>query len=197
MQIFGIFVNQGLPAVEQTVDKPVIWSAMAFVWRHYSGPHVGQLTGAGGRAHGHQNVVCIRDTEIRNIREVSDGDGAAVLAREEAVLIAGVHVSQDAIHRGLETSTERSHTKNSGHSLRWRHNWHDIISNHQHRDCLLNGLFWCRSKKTSKLRVTGLCAGNSPGTGEFPAQMASNAENVSIWWRHHVSGSFYQNNADF
>ena len=40
-------------------------------------------------------------------------------------------------------------------------------------------------KKTSKLRVTGLCAGNSPGTGEFPAQMASNAENVSIWWRHH------------
>ena len=41
-------------------------------------------------------------------------------------------------------------------------------------------------KKTSKLRVTGLCAGNSPGTGEFPAQMASNAENVYIWWRHHA-----------
>ena len=40
-------------------------------------------------------------------------------------------------------------------------------------------------KKTSKLRVTGLCAGNSPGTGEFPAQRASNDENVSIWWRHH------------
>ena len=35
------------------------------------------------------------------------------------------------------------------------------------------------------LRVTGICAGNSPGTGEFPAQMVSNAENVSIWWRHH------------
>ena len=42
-----------------------------------------------------------------------------------------------------------------------------------------------RSKQTSKLRVTGLCMGNSPVTGEFPAQMASNAENVSIWWRHH------------
>ena len=30
-------------------------------------------------------------------------------------------------------------------------------------------------------------------TGEFPAQKASNAENVSIWWRHHVtkiSGSY-------
>ena len=42
-----------------------------------------------------------------------------------------------------------------------------------------------RSKKTSKLRVTGLCAGNSPVNGEFPAQRASNAENVSIWWRRH------------
>ena len=42
-----------------------------------------------------------------------------------------------------------------------------------------------RSKKTSKLRVTGLYAGNSPVTGEFPAQRASNAGNVSIWWRHH------------
>ena len=44
------------------------------------------------------------------------------------------------------------------------------------------------SKETSKLRVTGLWEGNSPVTGEFPAQMASNAENVSIWWRHHVLG---------
>ena len=42
-----------------------------------------------------------------------------------------------------------------------------------------------RSKKTSKLRVSGLCAGISLATGEFPAQRASNAENVSIWWRHH------------
>ena len=57
--------------------------------------------------------------------------------------------------------------------------------NHQPHRCLLNRLFGRRSKKTSKLRVTGLCVGNSPGTGEFPAQMASNAESVSIWWRHH------------
>ena len=42
-----------------------------------------------------------------------------------------------------------------------------------------------KSKKTSKLRVTGLCARNSPMTGEFPAQMASNAKIVCIWWRHH------------
>ena len=81
-------------------------------------------------------------------------------------------------------------------SLHWRHNGHDSVSNHQPRHCLLNRLFGRRSKKTSKLRVTGLCAGNSPGTGEcgeftgdrwIPTQRASNAENVSIWWRHHVS----------
>ena len=71
------------------------------------------------------------------------------------------------------------------HTLEWRHNGHDSVSNHQPHDRLLNRLFRRRSKKTSKLRVTGLCVGNSPGTGEFPAQMASNAENVSIWWRHH------------
>ena len=70
-------------------------------------------------------------------------------------------------------------------SLRWRHNDHAGVSNHQPHGCLLNRLFRRKSKITSKLRVTGLCAGNSPGTGEFPAQMASYAENVSIWWRHH------------
>ena len=44
-------------------------------------------------------------------------------------------------------------------------------------DFLLKRLFRRRAKKTSKLRVTGLCDGNSPLTGEFPAQRASDAEN--------------------
>ena len=74
------------------------------------------------------------------------------------------------------------------YALRWRHNDHAGVSNHQPHGCLLNRLFRRKLKKTSKLRVTGLCAGNSPGTGEFPAQMASYAENVSIWWRHHGNG---------
>ena len=69
--------------------------------------------------------------------------------------------------------------------LQWRHNEPDNVSNHRRLDCLLNRLFRLRSKETSKLRVTGLCAGNSPVIGEFPAQRASNAENVSITWRHH------------
>ena len=70
--------------------------------------------------------------------------------------------------------------------LQWSHNGYDGVSNHQPYDCLLNRLFRRWSKKTSKLHVTGLCVGNSPVTGEFPAQMASNAEHVSIWWRHHA-----------
>ena len=70
--------------------------------------------------------------------------------------------------------------------LEWRHNEGDGVSNHQPHDCLLKRLFRCRSKKTSKLCVTGFCVGNSPVTAEFPAQMASNAEYVSISWRHHA-----------
>ena len=56
----------------------------------------------------------------------------------------------------------------------------NIVSNHGHLDCLPSRSFRRRSKKTSKLHVTGLCAANSPVIGEFPAQRASNAANVSI-----------------
>ena len=77
-----------------------------------------------------------------------------------------------AVTRGSFPSLEVQKLK----TLRWHPNGCDSVSNHQHHHCLLNRLFKCRSKKTSKLRVTGLCAGNSPRTGEFPAQMASNAE---------------------
>ena len=47
------------------------------------------------------------------------------------------------------------------------------------------------SKKTPKLRVTGLCEGNSPVTGEFATQRTSNAQNDSIWWRHHDQVMFF------
>ena len=79
----------------------------------------------------------------------------------------------------------RAFERHAGLTLRWRHHGRDSVSNHQPYDCFLNRFFRRRCKKTSKLRITGLCAGISPGTGEFPTQMASNAENVSIWWRHH------------
>ena len=51
-------------------------------------------------------------------------------------------------------------------TLQWRHNGRYSVLNHQPHDCLLNRLFRRRSKKTQKLRVTGLCEGNSPGAGD-------------------------------
>ena len=81
-------------------------------------------------------------------------------------------------------SAQRVH-KNSTGALQWRQNERNCVSNRRRLDCLFNRLFRCRSKKTSKLHVTGICEGNSPVTDEFPAQRASYAENVSICWRHH------------
>ena len=53
-------------------------------------------------------------------------------------------------------------------AFQWRHNERDGVSNNQPHDCQLIRLFRRRSKKTTKLRVTGLCEGNSPVTVEFP-----------------------------
>ena len=73
-----------------------------------------------------------------------------------------------------------------GGSLQKRHNDRNGVSNYRRIDCLLNYLFRHRSKKTSKLRVTGLHGEYSPVTTEFRAQRASYADNVSIWWSHHM-----------
>ena len=61
-------------------------------------------------------------------------------------------------------------------------------------------LFRRRSKKTSKLHFTGLCEGNSPVTGEFPSQRASNSEDffhlmTSSWlhFRHFMSDLLLMN----
>ena len=64
--------------------------------------------------------------------------------------------------------TSETEVMNRWPPIRWRHNDHDGGSNHQPYGCLLNRLFRCKSKKTSKLRVTGLCVGNSPGPVNSP-----------------------------
>ena len=74
-------------------------------------------------------------------------------------------------------------------SLQWRHKERNGVSHHQPIDCLLKHLFRHRWEKTSKLRVTGRCVGNSPVTSEFPAERASDADNVSIWWRHYTENN--------
>ena len=60
------------------------------------------------------------------------------------------------------------YTHSCTEALHWRHNDRGGVSHHQPHDCLLSRLFGRRSKKTSKLRGTGLCAGNSPGPVNSP-----------------------------
>ena len=75
------------------------------------------------------------------------------------------------------------------YSLQWRHNERHFVSDHQLHDSLLNRFFQTQINENIKaLRHWPLC-GKFTGTGEFPAQITSNAENISIWWRHHVFGS--------
>ena len=87
------------------------------------------------------------------------------------------------------TSTDSTTLCNIGSithtALQWRYKKPNSVSNHRHLDCLLNPLFRHTSKKTSKLRVAGLCDGKPPVTSGFPSHRARNAENASIWWRHH------------
>ena len=64
--------------------------------------------------------------------------------------------------------TTRSNISSWLVSLHWRYNDHDGVSNNQPHGCLLNLLFRRWSKKTSKLPVTGLCVGNSPGPVNSP-----------------------------
>ena len=70
-------------------------------------------------------------------------------------------------------------------TLQWSHNEHDGIQITSLTIVYSSVYSRRRSKKTPNLHVTGLCEGNSPVTGEFPVQKASNAQNVSVWWRHH------------
>ena len=54
------------------------------------------------------------------------------------------------------SSIGRVWTVPSSSTLQWRHNDHGGVPNHQPHGCLFNRIFRRRSKKTSKLRVTGL-----------------------------------------
>ena len=82
-------------------------------------------------------------------------------------------------------------------TLEWHHNQRDDVSNHRRLECLFNRFLGRISKKTSTLRVTGLCEGNPPVTNRFSSQRASNAENISVWWRHHEPGHDRQQLASY
>ena len=113
------------------------------------------------------------------------------------ILIYRGQIQHDIEHGSKRKNFARLWTHKRHHTLRWLHNERDGASNHQPHDCLLNGLCRRISKKTSKLRVTCLFAGNSPVTGEIPAQRVRNAENVSIWWRHQITRPYGRGMAVF
>ena len=71
------------------------------------------------------------------------------------------------------------------YSLQWRHNGRDGVSNHLPPDCLLTVYSAADQRKHQSSASLSFVRGihRSP---VIPVQMASNAENVSIWWRHHA-----------
>ena len=70
-------------------------------------------------------------------------------------------------------------------SLQWRHNERDGVSNHRRLDCLLKRFFQAQIEESIKAPRPRPLWGESTVDRWFPSQRASNAENVSIWWRHH------------
>ena len=81
----------------------------------------------------------------------------------------------DVIWSNSNVHGEHGNRKGSLNPLQWRHN-----------EC--HDLFRRRSKKMPMLHITCLCEGKPPFTDGSPPppQRASNAENASIWWRHHA-----------
>ena len=83
-----------------------------------------------------------------------------LLDRTDTIIVRNV---VKATTRQLTVSTRKQLNVTIAIASRWRHYGHDSVSNHQPHHCLLNRLFGCRWKNTSKLRITGLCKPvNSP-----------------------------------
>ena len=77
-------------------------------------------------------------------------------------------------------------------SLRWRHNGRDGVSNNQPHDCLLSRLFRRRSKKTPKLRVTGLCAEPVNSPHKWPVTRKMSAFDDVIMGKYVANGTDWQ-----
>ena len=82
--------------------------------------------------------------------------------------LADIFCSSTLINANTGSSSHTGSYRILPFALQWHHKGHDSISSYQPRDCLFIRLY--RWKKT----LWGIAA-----------QMASNAENVSIWSRHH------------
>ena len=141
--------------------------------------------------------ITIKQTEMLKLQYISTGDIKIYLHIMNKSILQFIELTNHLIWNQcaerfvvditiVKQTTVETVGIYDGISLQWRHSGLNSVSKHQPHHYLPSRLLGRRTKKTSKLRVTGLCAGNSPVPGEFPAQMASYAENVSIWWRDHV-----------
>ena len=114
------------------------------------------------------------------------GDLRRHRAHYDVIVMGHNHIIHCQCWRTRGGKMNRRFAFNTLQELQRRHNERDGVSNHQPHDCFLNRSLRFRSKKTSKLRATGLCAGNSPVTGEFLAQWPvtpkmSPFDDVIIW----------------
>ena len=82
-------------------------------------------------------------------------------------------------------------------SLRWRHNGHDGVSNHQHHDCLLNRLFRRRPKKHQSSASLAFLWGiqrrpvNSPHKWPVTRKMFPFDDVIMWWWSMFVRKTSY------
>ena len=81
------------------------------------------------------------------------------------------------------------HLYNTASQVLWKMHYSDVIMGAiASQITSLTIVYSTVYSSVDQTKHKSLRAGNSPVTDEFPAQMASNAENVSIWWRHHGIG---------
>ena len=89
-----------------------------------------------------------------------------------------VHVAEQTIDK-LAIGCQ---LRNRLHTLQKRRG----VPNHRQHEWPSKSLFWLTWKNQSSALLT-LCDGNSPLTGRFPSQTASNPESVSVSWRYYIS----------
>ena len=142
--VAGVFPAQR--PVTRSVDVFLI-SAWTDSWANNGG--AGDLR----RYHAHYDVIVMQHHCINDFANVIEIRGLLRLAFTQ---ILTKSMLQMFVH-DTTAVLDRQRWARCTKSLQWRHNHRDDVSNHQPRGCLLNRLFRRRSKKTWKLRVTGLC----------------------------------------